>query len=54
MARPVEMKAKNLGYASITIRINQEAIDKLNEYCKKKGLVRSEFIREAILKAINT
>lgn len=52
MARPVEKKAKNLGYTSITIRIAQDTIDRLDEYCREKGLVRSEFIREIITKTI--
>ncbi len=52
MVRPVDRKAKNLGYNSITIRMSQDTIDKLDEYCRKKGLVRSEFIRDLIIKNI--
>jgi metal-responsive CopG/Arc/MetJ family transcriptional regulator len=53
MARPVEKEAKNLGYTSITIRLDQETILKLDDYCKRKKVVRSEFVRNAILDAIN-
>lgn len=52
MARPVEKKAKNLGYTSITVRMSQETIERLDEYCNKKGVIRSEFIRELITKAV--
>lgn len=52
MARPVEKEAKNLGYTSITIRMDHETINKLNAYCKNKGLVRSEFVRKVILEAV--
>jgi len=52
MGRPAEKNKKNLGYASITIRMNQDMINTLDEYCKSKNLVRSEFIREVILAAI--
>lgn len=52
MGRPVERDAKNLGYASITIRIDQKSIDKLNNYCERKNVVRSDFIRNVILDAI--
>jgi len=52
MARPTDKEAKKLGYTSISIRVDPEAIEKLDAYCKDKGLVRSEFIRTLILKAI--
>ena len=52
MARPTDKEAKKLGYTSISIRVDPETIDKLNLYCKDKGLVRSEFIRALILKAV--
>ncbi|MCQ9207408.1 MAG: ribbon-helix-helix domain-containing protein [Omnitrophica bacterium] len=52
MGRPIEKDAKNLGYASVTIRMNQDTINKLDEYCKRKNVVRSEFVRDIILDAI--
>jgi len=52
MGRPVEKEAKNLGYASVTIRMNHDTIARLDEYCSRKNLVRSEFIRKIISDAI--
>lgn len=52
MARPVNKEAKNLGYAAITIRLDQDTIDKLDEHCKDKKMVRSELVRDLILNAI--
>jgi len=52
MGRPVDKDAKNLGYSSITIRLDQDTIDKLSNYCEKKGIVRSEFVRKIILDSI--
>ncbi len=52
MARPTEKEAKNLGYSSITIRMDKDTINKLDAYCKSKNLVRSEFIRRLIVEAI--
>ncbi|MCK4462698.1 MAG: ribbon-helix-helix protein, CopG family [Candidatus Omnitrophica bacterium] len=52
MVRPVDKEAKNLGYTSITIRMDHDTIDRLDEYCKRKNVVRSEFVRSVILEAI--
>ena len=52
MGRPIEKAAKNLGYTSVTIRMDQDTINKLDEYCKHKNVVRSEFVRKIILDAI--
>lgn len=54
MARPTEKEAKNLGYSAITIRMDRDTIHKLDAYCKSKNLVRSEFIRQLIVGAIQT
>ena len=54
MARPTEKEAKNLGYSSITIRMDHDTISKIDSYCKSKKLVRSEFLRKAILGALKT
>jgi len=54
MARPTEKEAKNLGYTSITIRMDHVTISKIDSYCKSKKLVRSDFIRKSILEALKT
>jgi len=52
MARPTEKEAKNLGYSAITIRIDKDTIYKLDSFCKRKNIVRSEFIRQLIVESI--
>ncbi len=50
MGRPLTgMKKKD---TRIGIRLDDDILDKLNEYCQKKGLSKSDAIRKAIIEFI--
>ena len=49
MGRP---KIENPNTINLTVRINKELNDKLNEYCKIKGVTKGEIVRRGILDII--